>query len=42
MAETRKAAEAAFDAFIESYGVKYEQAVECLSKDRDALLAFSP
>jgi len=40
MAETRKDAEAAFDAFIESYGVKYERAVECLNKDRDVLLAF--
>ena len=40
MAETRKNAETAFDAFAESYGVKYEKAVECLNKDRDALLAF--
>ena len=40
MAQTRKAAEAVFDAFIESYGVKYEKAVECLTKDREALLAF--
>ena len=40
MAETRTDAEAAFDAFIEYYGVKYEKAVECLSNDRDALLAF--
>jgi len=40
MAETRKAAEAAFDGFIEGYGVKYEKAVECLSKDRGPLLAF--
>ena len=40
MAETRKAAEAAFDAFIETYGIKYEKAVECLTKDREALLAF--
>ena len=30
----------AFDAFIESYAVKYEKAAECLEKDRDALLAF--
>jgi hypothetical protein len=28
MAETRKAAEAALDAFIEAYGVKYDKAVE--------------
>jgi hypothetical protein len=27
MAETRKAAEAALDAFIETYGIKYEKAV---------------
>jgi transposase-like protein len=40
MAETRTDAEAAFDGFIESYGVKYEKAVECLSKDRGSLLAF--
>jgi hypothetical protein len=30
---------AAFDAF-ETWGVKYDKAVECLIKDRDALLAF--
>jgi transposase-like protein len=40
MAETRTAAEAAFDGFIETYGVKYEKAVACLAKDREALLAF--
>jgi putative transposase len=40
MAETRKDAEAAFDAFIETYHRKYDKAVECLRKDRDALLAF--
>jgi putative transposase len=40
MAETRTDAETAFDGFIESYGVKYEKAVECLSKDREPLLAF--
>jgi len=40
MAETRNGAEAAFDAFIETYGRKYEKAVECLIKDRDTLLAF--
>jgi Transposase, Mutator family len=31
---------AAFDAFVETWGVKYDKAVECLIKDRDALLAF--
>ena len=40
MAETKTAAEAAFDAFIESYALKYEKAAECLAKDRDVLLAF--
>src|SRR4030081_2791261 len=40
MAETKKDALAAFDAFIETWGVKYDKAVECLIKDRDALLAF--
>jgi transposase-like protein len=40
MAETRRAAEAALDTFVEIYGVKYDKAVECLIKDRDALLAF--
>jgi putative transposase len=40
MAETRKAAENALDAFIATYGVKYEKAVECLTKDRDTLFAF--
>ena len=40
MAETKAAAVTAFDAFIESYQVKYEKAADCLAKDRDALLAF--
>src|SRR5213075_2057539 len=40
MAETRKAAEAAFDTFAENYGTKYDKAVACLTKDRDVLLAF--
>jgi putative transposase len=39
MAETKKDALAAFDAFVETWGVEYE-AVECLIRDRDALLAF--
>jgi len=30
----------ALDAFSTIYGVKYESAVECLIKDREALLAF--
>ena len=40
MAETKKDALAAFDAFVETWGLKYEKATECLTKDRDALLAF--
>jgi putative transposase len=40
MAETKKDALVAFDAFVETWGVKYDKAVECLTKDRDALLAF--
>ena len=40
MAETKKDALAAFDAFIETWGIKYDRAVECLIKGRDVLLAF--
>ena len=40
MAETRAEAETAFDAFVETYAVKYEKAADCLKKDREALLAF--
>jgi putative transposase len=40
MAETKKDALVAFDAFIETYGIKYDKAVECLTRDRDTLLAF--
>jgi len=40
MAETRTDADKAFDAFIETYQVKYDKAAECLKKDRDTLLAF--
>jgi transposase-like protein len=40
VAETKKDALAAFDVFAETWGVKYDKAVECLVKDRDALLAF--
>ena len=39
-AETRAVAEAAMDTFAEKYGAKYDKAVTCLIKDRDALLAF--
>ena len=40
MAETKRDALMAFDAFVETWGVKYDKAVECLIKDRDALLTF--
>ena len=40
MAATKAEALAAFDAFVETWGVKYDKAVECLAKDREALLAF--
>ena len=39
-APTRAAAEAAVAIFVEKYGAKYPKAVECLTRDRDALLAF--
>jgi transposase-like protein len=39
-AETRAEAEVATDVFAEKYGVKYAKAVTCLTKDREALLAF--
>ncbi len=40
MAETKAAAEMAFDFFLAAYGAKYDKAVDCLAKDRDALLTF--
>jgi len=40
MAETKKDALIAFDGFVETWSPKYEKAVECLTKDRDVLLAF--
>jgi putative transposase len=40
MADTRKDAEKAFDAFIATYQAKHPKATECLAKDREALLAF--
>jgi hypothetical protein len=36
----RASAEVAIDVFAEKYGAKYDKAVECLTKDRDALLAL--
>src|SRR5438067_10263566 len=40
MAETKKDAVTALEAFVETYQVKYKRATDCLTKDRDALLAF--
>ena len=40
MAATKDDAETAFDFFLQAYGAKYDKAVACLAKDRDALLAF--
>jgi putative transposase len=40
MAETQAQAGKAFDRFVKDYGAKYPKAVECLRKDRAALLAF--
>ena len=40
MAETREAAEKAFDFFLQAYGTKYDKATACLAKDREALLTF--
>jgi transposase-like protein len=40
MAETKRDAITALDAFAQSYAPKYEKAVACLTKDREALLAF--
>jgi transposase-like protein len=40
MAETRADAERAFALFLKTFRAKYEGAVACLEKDRDALLTF--
>ena len=40
MAETKADAEEAFEFFVRAYRVKYDKAVECLTKDRDRLLTF--
>lgn len=40
MADSRAAAEQAFDKFLLSYQSKYPKASECLNKDRTALLTF--
>jgi transposase-like protein len=39
-APDRATAETAITIFAEKYGAKYEKAVSCLTKDRDALLTF--
>jgi transposase-like protein len=39
-AETRAAAESAFDLFLSTYEAKYPKAIACLKKDRDVLLTF--
>jgi putative transposase len=39
-APTRATAEMAIGIFAEKYGTKYARAADCLTKDRDALLAF--
>jgi transposase-like protein len=40
LAPNRASAEVAIDIFAEKYRAKHDKAVECLTKDRDALLAF--
>lgn len=39
-AGTRKEAEKALEAFASAFGAKHPKAVECLTKDKEALLAF--
>ena len=40
LSENRATAEAAMTTFAEKYAPKYDKAVECLIRDRDALLTF--
>ena len=40
LSDTRQNADRAFDAFLEKYQAKYEQACNCLNKDRDVLMTF--
>jgi transposase-like protein len=40
MAESREAADKAFDLALSKYGVKYASAMDCLKKDRAELLTF--
>jgi transposase-like protein len=37
---SRASAKVAIDVFVEKYRAKYDKAVECLTKDRDTLLAL--
>ena len=38
--EAKAEADAAFDFFVQAYGVNYDRGVKCLAKDRADLLAF--
>jgi transposase-like protein len=40
MADSREAANQAFDSFLATYSAKYPKACECLAKDREELLTF--
>lgn len=40
LAPNRASAEMAIDVFAEKYGAKHDKAVECLTRDRETLLAF--
>ena len=40
MSDTKEHAEKAFQAFVDSYQLKYPKAVECLEKDKTELLTF--
>lgn len=40
MAETKEKANAAFDSALNRFGAKYAQAMNCLNKDRNEMLAF--
>jgi transposase-like protein len=40
LSPNRASAEVAIDVFAEKYGAKHDKAVECLTKDRETMLAF--
>jgi len=40
MAETKAAADKAFDLFVKTFEAKYPKAARCLAKDHDVLLTF--